>query len=165
MESKMTNTKSIQSGLIAALGLTALSAIAHHGWSSFDETKPVYIEGTVAAVKWQNPHAELVVDVAANVTLPKELGSRPFPKQVSATVTPEVVARAAVPASPAGKWNVELAPLTRMEAWGLTAPLKVGDRVSMIGFTLPKGGEKLMRVEILYTPDGKAYGLRSAPAK
>lgn len=149
----------------AAVLTLALPTFAHHGWSSFDETKPMYIEGTVKSVKWQNPHAELVVDVADKLALPTDLGKRPFPKQVSSAVTPDVISKAATPKASAGSWQVELAPLTRMEAWGLKSPLKVGDKVSMIGFTLQRANEKLMRVEILYTADGKAYGLRSAPAE
>jgi hypothetical protein len=149
----------------AAVLLCASPAIAHHGWSSFDETKPVYVEGVVKSVKWQNPHAELVLEVADKVTLPADLAKRPFPKQVSPTVTPEVVSKAAAAKPSRGAWQIELAPLTRMEAWGLKEPIKAGDKVSMIGFVKQQGSEKLMRVEILYTPDGKAYGLRSAPAQ
>lgn len=33
--------------------LIATAALAHHGWSSFDETKPIYLEGVVKNVKWQ----------------------------------------------------------------------------------------------------------------
>ena len=34
-------------------------ACAHHGWSSFDQDRAVYLEGRAAKVAWRNPHAEL----------------------------------------------------------------------------------------------------------
>jgi hypothetical protein len=157
------NLKTIFAALVA-LPLICSLAWAHHGWSSFDETKPVYIEGVVKSVKWENPHAEVVLEVAEKLAVPADLAKRSFPRQVSPTVTPDLVAKATAPKSSKGAWQVELAPLTRMEAWGLKTPLKAGDKLSMIGFVKQQGNEKLMRVEILYTPDGKAFGLRSAPA-
>ena len=51
---------------LAALFSVPLSQrlFAHHGWSSFDETRPFYIAGTVKSLKWRNPHAEIVIAVA-----------------------------------------------------------------------------------------------------
>ena len=43
---------------------------AHHGWSSFNIDQPVFIEGRVVAVKWQNPHAELVVELPPDYKVP-----------------------------------------------------------------------------------------------
>jgi hypothetical protein len=42
---------------IAAM-LTAIpaAAIAHHGWSSYDETKPITLTGPLIDVQWGNPH-------------------------------------------------------------------------------------------------------------
>ena len=37
----------------------ALPAWAHHGWSGFDQTRPIYLEGKVIKSAWSNPHAEL----------------------------------------------------------------------------------------------------------
>jgi Family of unknown function (DUF6152) len=53
---------------IAALGaLTALYAThAHHGWSSFDQDRPIYLEGTARKVSWQNPHVEIDIDLPAH---------------------------------------------------------------------------------------------------
>ena len=42
--------------LISATALP-LVAHAHHGWSSFDQDRPIYLEGTARDVKWRNPHA------------------------------------------------------------------------------------------------------------
>jgi hypothetical protein len=145
--------------LAAACG----AASAHHGWSSFDESRPIYLEGTVKTVRWQNPHAELTLEAAVISALPADLGKRAFPQQSASSVTPDLLSRATLPAQKGGIWSIELAPLTRMEAWGQGKSLAVGDRVSMIGYTLRKGTQRLLRVEILYTPDGRALGLRSAP--
>lgn len=44
----------------AALLLAAAvpaAALAHHGWSSYDETKPVTLTGPLKNVSWTNPHA------------------------------------------------------------------------------------------------------------
>jgi len=40
----------------AALAATAVPALAHHGWSSYDETKPITLNGTFTSVSWANPH-------------------------------------------------------------------------------------------------------------
>ena len=61
------------------------------------------------------------------------------------------------------RWEIELAPLTRMEAWKVP-PIKTGDSVAVLGFTF--GGEKgeaVLRVEHLFL-GGKVYGMRSSPA-
>lgn len=142
----------------------AIPAFAHHGWSSFDSTKPIYLEGVVKAVRWQNPHAELVIEVARGITRPTDLEQRPFPKQQNPSVTPDLVAKAALPSQPSGEWTLELAPLTRMEAWDVREPVKAGQRVVAIGLAKLEGRGRVMRVEILYLPDGRAVGLRSSPA-
>ena len=46
---------------------------AHHGWSSFDETRPIYLAGKAARVRWQNPHAELILELANPLVLPANL--------------------------------------------------------------------------------------------
>jgi hypothetical protein len=43
---------------IAALGLTAQQAAAHHAFAAeFDATAPVLLRGKVTRVEWTNPHA------------------------------------------------------------------------------------------------------------
>lgn len=44
---------------LAAAGLVAslpAAALAHHGWSSYDETNPVTLSGPLTDVVWANPH-------------------------------------------------------------------------------------------------------------
>jgi hypothetical protein len=41
----------------AAVALAApAAALAHHGWSSYDETKPITVTGKLQSVSWTNPH-------------------------------------------------------------------------------------------------------------
>ena len=39
--------------------LFSMPAFAHHGWSSYDNTKILKIEGTVDEVTFANPHASI----------------------------------------------------------------------------------------------------------
>lgn len=41
--------------IIPAL-LVAAPVAAHHGWSSYDEAKPLTVSGTFTKVSWSNPH-------------------------------------------------------------------------------------------------------------
>ncbi|MCU0951611.1 MAG: DUF6152 family protein [Burkholderiaceae bacterium] len=156
-----------RSVLIAAAGAAALTAAgplaAHHGWSSFNQDQPLYIEGRIKSVQWRNPHAEAVVEVAPALALPADLTRRTMPAQQQGVDGAAVLGKTALPTAAAGEWEVEFAPLSRMEAWGV-APLKIGDRVELIGYAGVAGKPKLMRVEYLMV-NGRAYGLRSSPAR
>jgi hypothetical protein len=45
-----------------AAALTATGSKAHHGWSSYDESKPLTVRGAVLSVKWENPHGEITIN-------------------------------------------------------------------------------------------------------
>lgn len=144
------------------LGLPVLGR-AHHGWSSFDQDRPVYLEGKVTRSKWQNPHAELELEVPAGLKVPADLAQRAVPAQTAPVDGKALLARAVVPNRKDRKWEIELAPLTRMEAWKV-AEIKPGASISVVGFIFKEEkGEPILRVEYLFV-DGKAYGLRSSPA-
>jgi hypothetical protein len=148
----------------AAACLLAASAFAHHGWSSFDQDKPVYLHGTIKSVRWSNPHAEAVIQVAPDVKLPGDLAQRPLPKQSQTVDAPGIAKKVQLPPNPAGEWQLELAPMTRMQAWGMGTAPKVGDRIEVIGYTGPvENGRRVLRAEYLFL-DGRAAGLRSGPA-
>lgn len=147
------------------LAATAIpwGARAHHGWSSFDPDRPIYLEGTVRKVRWQNPHAELELETPAELKLPADLAQRVVPAQVSPVDGKALLAKTVLPTRKDRRWEVELAPLTRMQAWQVQE-INPGTAVSVVGFTLrEEKGDAVLRAEYLFV-DGKAYGLRSSPA-
>ena len=148
--------------LLSAAGLPTL-ALAHHGWSSFDQDRPLYLEGRVTKVRWQNPHAELELEVSPSLKLPADLASRQLPAQSAPVDGKALLAKAQPPTRKDKTWEIELAPLTRMEAWKVE-PVKPGTQVSVLGFGLKdEKGPAVLRAEYLFV-NGKAYGLRSSPA-
>jgi Family of unknown function (DUF6152) len=152
---------------IATLGLIPaaiwLPARAHHGWSSFDQDRPIYLEGRVTKSTWANPHCELLLSVPPDLKLPSDLASRPVPAQTAPVDGKAMLAKTQLPRRKDRQWEIELAPLTRMEAWKV-APIKVGDSLAAVGFTLKdEKGEAVLRVEYLFV-GGNTYALRSSPA-
>jgi hypothetical protein len=146
--------------ILAALPGTAF---AHHGWSSFDQNRPIYLEGRAVNVAWRNPHAELDLDVAANLRLPDDLVTRALPAQSAPVDGAALLKAAQLPTRRDRRWHVELAPLSRMEAWKVP-PVKDGDAIALLGFTFAgEKGDPILRAEYLFA-GGKAYGLRSSPA-
>jgi hypothetical protein len=145
-----------------AFMLTPRVTLAHHGWSSFDETRPIYLEGKVTKVKWQNPHAEIVMEINHRA-MPATVAQLDSPKQQAAIDPKVVIPKAVAPTRKDKNWEVEFAPIFRMEAWKMTAP-KEGDNVAVIGYTFKdEKGSATLRVEY-WLVGGKAVPLRSMPA-
>jgi hypothetical protein len=46
---------------LAALALLSGAAFAHHGWGSYDASKPVTVAGPILTSKYENPHVTLTV--------------------------------------------------------------------------------------------------------
>ena len=148
---------------VSALSAIALSlrAFAHHGWSSFDESSPIYLMGKVKSLKWQNPHVELVISMAADAALPVGFAKRAFPAQTVPVDGAKILAAAALPKK-RGDWTLELSPMTRIEAWKVAQP-KVGDTVEAVAYTFKNEvGAAIARVEYFIVGD-KLFGLRSMP--
>ena len=140
-----------------------LAAHAHHGWSSFDLVRPIYLEGRAVNVAWRNPHVEMDLDVAADFKLPADLAQRAVPAQAASVDGAGLLKAAQLPKRKDKRWHIELAPLSRMQAWKV-AEIKNGDAVSMLGFTFAaEKGDAILRVEYLWA-GGKTHGLRSSPA-
>jgi hypothetical protein len=140
----------------------ALPAFAHHGWSSFDQGRPIYLEGRARKVVWRNPHVEFDLEVADGMKLPADLAKRPVPAQSASVDGARLLAAATLPTRRDKSWHIECAPLTRMQAWNV-AEIKDGDTVAMVGFTFAgEKGDAILRVEYLLVGD-KTYGLRSSP--
>ena len=140
-----------------------LPASAHHGWSSFDQDRPIYLEGKVTKSVWQNPHVELLIELPAALKLPVDLAQRALPAQTAPVDGKGLLAKAAVPTRQDKRWEIELAPLSRVQAWNV-AEIKPGDNVAVLGFTFTgEKGAAILRAEYLFV-SGKTYGLRSSPA-
>jgi hypothetical protein len=149
--------------LLLAGASAPLAALAHHGWSSFDQDKPVYLEGRIKSVRWANPHAEAVITVESTLRMPADFARRSTPAQSQGVDGAAILAKTRLPEAAAGDWTIEFAPLARMNAWGVRE-LKVADQIEVVGYMAPKvGNGRLVRVEYLFA-DGKVYGLRSSPA-
>ena len=75
-------------GLLLSAGSVAL-ALAHHGWGSYDASKPVTVTGRIETSKYENPHATITVkatDKVWTVTL------APVSRMQSRGAPPELVA-------------------------------------------------------------------------
>jgi hypothetical protein len=153
----------LQAGAALALGGVGGLARAHHGWSSFDQGRPIYLAGKAVQVAWRNPHAELVLEVADDLAVPSSLAQRPVPAQSASVDGAGLFARAVVPTRKDKRWQIELAPIFRMNQWQVPE-VKAGDAIAMVGFTFQgERGDAVLRVEYLFIGD-KTYGLRSSPA-
>lgn len=136
---------------------------AHHGWSTFDETRPLYLAGKAQKVSWQNPHAELMLELASPLVLPPDLAKRNVPRQSASVDAVGILAKAALPTRRDAVWEIELSPLTRLEAWKVQE-IKPGEPLELVGYTFPgEKGEPIFRVEYLFR-GGTATPLRSSPA-
>lgn len=147
----------------AGTALWLPAAHAHHGWSSFDQSRPLYLEGRAKNVAWRNPHVEFDLELKPGLKLPADLPQRPVPAQSAQVDGPGLLAAAKLPTRKDKTWRIELAPLTRVEAWKI-AEIKPGTELAVLGFTFAEEkGEPVLRAEYLFV-GGKAYGLRSSPA-
>jgi hypothetical protein len=147
------------------LGLGALAGRAwgHHGWSSFDQARPIYLHGQAERVQWRNPHAELVLALSQPLQLPADLAQRPLPAQTAPVDGPDLLRRATLPTRRDSRWQVELAPMFRLSQWQVPE-IRPGTELAVVGFTfVAERGEALLRVEYLFL-NGQAYGMRSGPA-
>jgi hypothetical protein len=140
-----------------------LPVLAHHGWSSFDQDRPIYLEGKVVKSVWQNPHVALLIELPAVLLLPADLLLRILPAQTAPVDGKGLLAKAVVPTRQDKRWEIELAPLGRVQAWSV-AEVTTGDSVAVLGFTFAgEKGAAILRAEYLFSA-GKIYGLRSSPA-
>lgn len=152
----------VQLAALMGWGGGATGALAHHGWSSFDQSRPIYLEGKAADVKWRNPHVELVLELPETLRLPADLTQRTLPAQTAGVDGPALLAKAVVPTRRDRRWEVELAPLFRLGQWQMPE-IKNGEALSLVGFTFKdEAGAAIVRAEYVFL-GGKVYGLRSSP--
>ena len=149
--------------IAASLPLLPGLAFAHHGWGSFDATQPIYLEGKAVAVTWGHPHTELDLELPAKLGLPADLALRPMPAQTATVDARDLLARTRLPRRSDRRWHIELAPLSRLQAWKV-AEIKPGDAIAVVGYTFAEEkGKPVLRAEYLFAAGG-VYGLRSSPA-
>jgi hypothetical protein len=90
------------------------------------------------------------------------LAQRSLPAQSVQVNGRGLLAKASLPNRRDPRWEIELAPLSRLEQWKVP-PMSNGASVAVLGFGLAgEKGEPVLRAEYLFL-DGKTYGLRSAP--
>ena len=53
-------------GLLLVAGSGA-AVVAHHGWGSYDASKPITVTGPIQTLKYENPHASITVKAADKV--------------------------------------------------------------------------------------------------
>ncbi len=59
-------TRAIAMAAVVALGFVG-SALAHHGWGSYDAKNPVTVTGKVLTSKYENPHVLVTVQAPDKV--------------------------------------------------------------------------------------------------
>jgi Family of unknown function (DUF6152) len=50
--------------LVSAFALLTGTAVAHHGWGSYDANNPITVAGAIATSKFENPHATITVQAS-----------------------------------------------------------------------------------------------------
>ncbi|MGL5164515.1 MAG: DUF6152 family protein [Afipia sp.] len=62
----MKYTRAVIAGF-SILAVTTMAAVAHHGWGSYDASKPVTVEGPILTSTFENPHATIAVKGADKI--------------------------------------------------------------------------------------------------
>jgi hypothetical protein len=146
-------------GGLTALGFVA-SAHAHHGWGAYDTSRPLYLDGTVAEVRWRNPHPEVVIEVATNPPRANP-ANVPVPSEMEGFGFRDVLAKAQAPER-GGRYTLDLAPIGRLASWGMSAPPRRGDR--MIAVVFPSCSQPgSMRPAVVVLANGTAVRQQSVP--
>lgn len=144
--------------LLSSLGilLCASAAWAHHGWGHYDTARPLIFSARVIEVRWSNPHPELVVQIEAEASM----AALPVPHELQVLGFDAVMA-AAKPAPP-GDWELHLAPINRLQAWGLPRTPRVGDRIEGLGFPACAANARALRPSLVVL-DGVGVRQQSVP--
>jgi hypothetical protein len=86
--------------LFVAAALCALPALAHHGWSEYDQDKPLTLTGKVAESGYEHPHGHILLETAGKtwrvvLAPPSRMQARGLPPEaIKAGATVTVVAYA-----------------------------------------------------------------------
>ncbi|MGE3698296.1 MAG: DUF6152 family protein [Hyphomicrobiaceae bacterium] len=52
---------------LAGLACVPAAVLAHHGWGSYDASKPVTVVGAIETLKYENPHATITVKASDKI--------------------------------------------------------------------------------------------------
>jgi hypothetical protein len=80
--------RTLSLGLVLVAG-SAAAVLAHHGWGSYDASKPITVAGPIETIKYENPHALITVKAADKVWT---ITLAPVSRMRSRGATPELVA-------------------------------------------------------------------------
>jgi hypothetical protein len=58
--------RALSLGLVLVIG-SAAAVLAHHGWGSYDASKPITVVGPIQTLKYENPHALITVKASDKV--------------------------------------------------------------------------------------------------
>lgn len=142
-------------GAALTIGLNAPPAAAHHGWDEFDTAASYYMAGTLTEVHWGSPHIMVTLSVE-EIALPDDLAGREVPDSYEEVGGREVLAAARPYAgSPGDELEIELAATEVQAQWGLDRPLRVGERIGLVGFA-GHDHSGLYRADVLFLADGTA---------
>jgi len=109
-----------------AIALAAAPMLAHHSRAMFDTGKNITLRGVVDEYRWQNPHSQIIVRVAAG----------------------------AADRSTVGTWTVEASAISVMTSGGWTPrTYKFGDPITVVAHP-NKEGSRLVLLFYAITPDG-----------
>ena len=81
--------------LLIATTLCALPALAHHGWSEYDQEKPLTLTGTVKESGYEHPHGHIRLETPGKtwrvvLAPPSRMQARGLPREdikIGSTVT------------------------------------------------------------------------------
>ncbi|MBV6848771.1 DUF6152 family protein [Xanthomonas euvesicatoria] len=138
--------------------LCAAPAAAHHGWSSFDTRYAYFVTGTITHVRWGNPHSEIRLRIDGT-RLPSDLGQRALPPGADEASARATLASARPYGGEHKELRLVLAPPDWMERWGLNRPLRVGEKLEVLGY-LNASADQELRPMMFWLADGQGVWQR-----
>jgi hypothetical protein len=72
--------------LVVLLELVPVAAIAHHGWSSYDSSRPLSLDGTIREAGYEHPHGYVKLETPDKTWLvvlapPSRMENRGLPRE------------------------------------------------------------------------------------
>jgi hypothetical protein len=74
-------------GLALVLALVPVGAVAHHGWSGYDASKPLTLDGIIREAGYEHPHGYVKLETSEKVWLvvlapPSRMENRGLPREM-----------------------------------------------------------------------------------